>query len=114
MLALSERYSSMLISKFVSYVGSIILRLSVKCLRGFSFSGLNVKHLDVLEADWAEMAAARGGSLNIIANLPYYIVSQVLFSLADSHKAIDTAVVTMQVKILYGNLESVRPFVSCI
>lgn len=107
MLALSERYSSMLISKFVSYVGSIILRLSVKCLRGFSFSGLNVKHLDVLEADWAEMAAARGGSLNIIANLPYYIVSQVLFSLADSHKAIDTAVVTMQVKILCGNLESV-------
>lgn len=56
-----------------------------------------MKHLDVLEADWAEMAASRGGSLNIIANLPYYIVSQVLFSLADSHKAIDTAVVTMQV-----------------
>ena len=59
-----------------------------------------MKHLDVLEADWAEMAAARGGSLNIIANLPYYIVSQVLFSLADSHKAIDTAVVTMQVHIM--------------
>ena len=60
-------------------------------------SGLKVQHLDVLQADWAEMAASRGGSLNIIANLPYYIVSQVLFSLADNHKAIDTAVVTMQV-----------------
>jgi 16S rRNA A1518/A1519 N6-dimethyltransferase RsmA/KsgA/DIM1 with predicted DNA glycosylase/AP lyase activity len=93
----------MLISKFVVqlnifYEGSSMFRLSVKCLFGFSFVGLNVKHLDVLEADWAEMAAARGGSLNIIANLPYYIVSQVLFSLADSHKAIDTAVVTMQVQ----------------
>jgi 16S rRNA A1518/A1519 N6-dimethyltransferase RsmA/KsgA/DIM1 with predicted DNA glycosylase/AP lyase activity len=45
------------------------------------------------------MAADRGGSLNIIANLPYYIVSQVLFSLADNHKAIDIAVVTMQLEV---------------
>lgn len=40
-----------------------------------------------------------GGPLRIIANLPYYIVSQVLFSLADSHKAIDVAVVTMQLEV---------------
>ena len=64
---------------------------------GEKLPGLAVQHLDVLQADWASMAATRGGSLNIIANLPYYIVSQVLFSLADNHKAIDTAVVTMQV-----------------
>ena len=38
----------------------------------------------------------KGGPVNIIANLPYNIVSQVLFSLADSYKAIDQAIVTMQ------------------
>ena len=37
--------------------------------------------------------------MNIIANLPYYIVSQVLFSLADSHRAVDTAVLTMQLEV---------------
>ena len=68
---------------------------------GEKLPGLKVQHLDVLQADWAEMAATRGGSLNIIANLPYYIVSQVLFSLADNHRAIDTAVVTMQVSNRY-------------
>lgn len=61
--------------------------------------GLNVHHLDVLKADWPLMAADKGGPLNVIANLPYYIVSQVLFSLADSHRAVDTAVLTMQLEV---------------
>ena len=55
--------------------------------------------MDVLAADWPQMAVDRGGPLRIIANLPYYIVSQVLFSLADSHKAIEVAVVTMQLEV---------------
>jgi 16S rRNA (adenine1518-N6/adenine1519-N6)-dimethyltransferase len=73
-----------------------------------------VQHMDVLKADWPQLAADKGGCLNIIANLPYYIVSQVLFSLADSHRAVDTAVLTMQLEVTesyhiayfiqYGNL----------
>ena len=55
--------------------------------------------MDVLQADWPSMAADKGGALNIVANLPYYIVSQVLFSLADSHRAIETAVLTMQLEV---------------
>jgi 16S rRNA A1518/A1519 N6-dimethyltransferase RsmA/KsgA/DIM1 with predicted DNA glycosylase/AP lyase activity len=58
-----------------------------------------VQHLDVLDADWPQIAAERGGPVSIIANLPYYIVSQVLFCLADSHKAITKAVVTMQLEV---------------
>ena len=63
------------------------------------FAGLNVQHMDVLRTDWPQLAAEKGGCLNIIANLPYYIVSQVLFSLADSHRAVDTAVLTMQLEV---------------
>jgi ribosomal RNA small subunit methyltransferase A len=63
---------------------------------GTKLPNLNIVHQDVLTADWPGLAAERGGRLNIIANLPYYIVSQVLFTLADSHKAINKAVVTMQ------------------
>lgn len=58
--------------------------------------GLNVLHQDVLEFDWCQLAADKGGKLGVVANLPYHITSQVLFSLADSYKAIDKAVVTMQ------------------
>ncbi len=60
---------------------------------------LKVIHQDVLTVDWPSMAAEKGGSINIIANLPYYIVSQVLFSFADSHRSIDKAVVTMQLEV---------------
>ena len=41
----------------------------------------------------------REGGLHIVANLPYHIVSQVLFSLADNHDCIDLAVVTMQYEV---------------
>ena len=71
---------------------------AVEFLNG-KLPGLNVQHLDVLQTDWPQLAADKGGSLNIIANLPYYIVSQVLFSLADSHRAVDTAVLTMQLEV---------------
>ena len=56
--------------------------------------------MDVLNTDWPGLAAEKGGCLNVIGNLPYYIVSQVLFSLADSHRSVDTAVLTMQLEVL--------------
>ena len=61
--------------------------------------GIDIIHKDVLHMDWPELASKKGGPVNIIANLPYNIVSQVLFSLADSYKAIDQAIVTMQWKV---------------
>ena len=60
---------------------------------------LKVIHLDALKTDWAELARERGGKLNIIGNLPYYIVSQILFSFADHHKAINHTVLTMQLEV---------------
>jgi 16S rRNA (adenine1518-N6/adenine1519-N6)-dimethyltransferase len=60
---------------------------------------LNILHCDVLAFDWARLAQDKGGRLSVIANLPYYIVSQVLFSLADAQSQIDLAVVTMQLEV---------------
>lgn len=61
--------------------------------------GLNIIHKDVLRLDWPELAASKGGRVNVIANLPYNIVSQVLFSMADSHKVFEQAVLTMQLEV---------------
>ena len=55
--------------------------------------------MDVLKCDWPLMAKERGGKLSIIGNLPFYITSQILFSLADSWRAVDKAVVTMQYEV---------------
>lgn len=41
--------------------------------------GFDVIHMDVLDADWSKLAAERNGTLSVIANLPYYIVSQVIY-----------------------------------
>jgi 16S rRNA (adenine1518-N6/adenine1519-N6)-dimethyltransferase len=83
--------------------------------------GFHVIHQDVLTMDWKALAVECGGPLRVIANLPYYIVSQVLFSMVDacsvlkpsstttktddgvvddeSASAIDVAVVTMQLEV---------------
>ena len=51
--------------------------------------------------DWPELAMEKGGPLNVIGNLPFYITSQILFSFTDNYKAIEKAVVTAQYEVFY-------------
>lgn len=59
---------------------------------------LLVRHQDVLQVSYPDMAKEQGEPLVIIGNLPYYITSQILFALADAshYGAVDCATVTMQ------------------
>jgi len=66
---------------------------------GEKLPGLEVIRQDVLEVDWQSLANTKGGPVSVIANLPYYIVSQVLFSFADAQPHIRQAVVTMQLEV---------------
>lgn len=45
---------------------------------------LDLRHQDVLDVDWAALAAERGGPLWVVGNLPYYLTSPILFGLLDS------------------------------
>ena len=60
---------------------------------------LEVTHQDVLQTSWSTLATQRGGPLNLIGNLPYYITSQILFTLADSYKAVKLGVFTTQLEV---------------
>jgi 16S rRNA (adenine1518-N6/adenine1519-N6)-dimethyltransferase len=60
---------------------------------------MQVTHLDVLKVNWPLLAAQRGGPLSLIGNLPFYITSQILFSLADSYKAVKSGVFTTQLEV---------------
>ena len=61
--------------------------------------GLDVRHQDVLDADWAALAEEKGGKLWIVGNLPYYITSPILFSLLDARAHLRRAVVMMQKEV---------------
>jgi 16S rRNA (adenine1518-N6/adenine1519-N6)-dimethyltransferase len=56
--------------------------------------GVDVRHLDVLSADWSALAA--GGRLHVVGNLPYNLTSPILFVLLDARTAISEAVLMMQ------------------
>lgn len=61
---------------------------------------LDIRLMDVLVADWARMAADRGGAVGVIGNLPYYITTPILFSLTDAPRgSIREAVVMMQKEV---------------
>jgi 16S rRNA (adenine1518-N6/adenine1519-N6)-dimethyltransferase len=60
------------------------------------FPALRVLHADVLDLDWAALAAEAGGPLWVVGNLPYYITSPILFGLLDARTHLRRAVVMMQ------------------
>ena len=62
----------------------------------FAPEKLTVVQQDVLEFDFAGVAAATGKRLPVIGNLPYYITSPILLKLAASHAFLDRAVLMMQ------------------
>jgi 16S rRNA (adenine1518-N6/adenine1519-N6)-dimethyltransferase len=65
------------------------------------FPRLRVVHEDILQFDFSDYSRRElsGRKISVVANLPYHIVSQVLFSLADHHQVIDLAVVTTQLEV---------------
>ena len=57
---------------------------------------VTVVEQDVLTFDWAAAAASSGHRLAVAGNLPYYITSPILLKLAQSHTALDRAVLMVQ------------------
>lgn len=66
-------------------------------LRGqFDPERVTISENDVLQFDFAAAAAASGGPLRVVGNLPYYITSPILLKLAASHASLDLAVLMVQ------------------
>jgi 16S rRNA (adenine1518-N6/adenine1519-N6)-dimethyltransferase len=56
-------------------------------------------HLDILKADFSELAEKTGGRLKIVANLPYSISSPFLFRLIDHCHLMEWAVIMLQKEV---------------
>lgn len=63
-----------------------------------TFSGLDIIQKDVLKFDWSDVNT-EGRQLHIIGNLPYYITSQILFSLLEKRKHLTSALLMMQKEV---------------
>jgi len=63
------------------------------------FPDLTVTHADLLELDFAELAAEYGGSLSIVSNTPFYLTSQLLYKLLCAAEHIDCVVLTVQSEV---------------
>lgn len=56
-------------------------------------------HQDILKADFQELAQRCGGSLKILANLPYSISNPFIFKLIDNAPLISTATIMLQKEV---------------
>ncbi|EKX51492.1 hypothetical protein GUITHDRAFT_65961 [Guillardia theta CCMP2712] len=89
--------TAMLLQHYPKMTAIEIDQRSVQYLSG-QLPELSVIHSSVLDVDWKELSANRaaGDQISVIGNLPYYIVSQILFSILDAAPHIRRAVLTMQ------------------
>jgi 16S rRNA (adenine1518-N6/adenine1519-N6)-dimethyltransferase len=62
-------------------------------------ANVELRHQDVLKADFRELARQCGGRMKIIANLPYSISSPFLFKLIKHHDLMDFALVMLQKEV---------------
>ncbi|KAA8494275.1 Ribosomal RNA small subunit methyltransferase A [Porphyridium purpureum] len=95
--------SQLLVRRFPEMLGLEIDQRAVAHLNEF-LPEFNVVRQDVLETDWKALASERAvgansGKLYVIGNLPYNIISQILFSLIESCEAVDFAMLMMQLEV---------------
>jgi len=60
---------------------------------------LHIIKKDILEVNWNEIANSDGRPIHVIGNLPYYITSQILFSLLANRSRLATATLMMQKEV---------------
>ena len=84
-----------LLARFPAMAALEVDQRAVEHLRA-ALPALDVRHTDVLEADWAALARDLGAPLSVIGNLPYYITSPILFALLDARAVVGEVVVMMQ------------------
>lgn len=71
------------------------------------FPGLPVYNEDILHTDWETLSIGKERT-HVIGNLPYYITSQILFSLLESRRYLTDAVLMMQKEVAERLVAEIR------
>lgn len=71
------------------------------------YPDLPVHHRDVLKVDWNELSIGKEKT-HVVGNLPYYITSQILFSLLESRAMLADALLMMQKEVAERLVSDIR------
>ncbi len=71
------------------------------------FEGLEIRHANVLDVDWGELSAGKSKT-HVVGNLPYYITSQILFSLLAHRHLLSDAILMMQKEVAERLVSDIR------
>lgn len=71
------------------------------------FDDLEIHHENVLEVDWKELSVGKEKT-HIVGNLPYYITSQILFSLLGNRTLLSDALLMMQKEVAERIVADIR------
>lgn len=71
------------------------------------FEDLEIRHENVLDVDWEAVSIGKGKT-HVVGNLPYYITSQILFSLLESRQFLSNALLMMQKEVAERLVSDIR------
>lgn len=91
--------TGLLRERFATFTAIEIDARAVAFLRD-AYPGVDVRQMDVLEADWRALAREKGAPMFVVGNLPYNMTSPVLFSLLDARDVVQEVVAMMQREVV--------------
>lgn len=71
------------------------------------FEDLEIHHQNVLDVDWRSLSAGKDKT-HVVGNLPYYITSQILFSLLENRRLLSDALLMMQKEVAERLVSDIR------
>lgn len=71
------------------------------------FNDLEIYHENVLDVDWSALSIGKEKT-HVVGNLPYYITSQILFSLLESREYLSDALLMMQKEVAERLVADIR------
>lgn len=87
--------TGLLRDRFAAFTAIEIDARAVAFLRE-AHPGIDVRQMDVLEADWRALAQEKGAPMFVVGNLPYNMTSPILFRLLDARDVVQEVVAMMQ------------------
>lgn len=96
--ALIERYEDLLVVELDQRAIEILEH---------KFEGLEIRHENVLDVDWEAVSIGKEKT-HVVGNLPYYITSQILFSLLENRKFLSDALLMMQKEVAERLVSDIR------
>lgn len=95
-----------LIEKFDDVLAVELDQRAIDVLRD-KFPGLTVHHQNVLDVDWPDLTIGKEKT-HVVGNLPYYITSQILFSLLENRGCFADATLMMQKEVAERLVADIR------